>query len=85
LETYCRAVAQYRNIHALHILEALTDKATYPDSWYLPQNKKYVFKAIFKYNCGLYKKLYSQLKPQMDKDIFDDIAFSSMERPPTWR
>jgi hypothetical protein len=84
LEIYCRAVAQYKNMAALNILLALTEKSTYPDDWYLPQNKEYVFKAIYKYNCDLYKILYDYLKPQMDKDIFENIGFSFKYDPPTW-
>lgn len=80
LEIYCSAVAQYKNSSALNILKALTEKSTYPDDWYLPQNKEYVFKAIRKYTCDLYKNLYSKLKPQMNKDI----DFSFKNQPPTW-
>ena len=85
LEIFCRAVAQYKDTGALNILQALTEKSTYPDDWYLPHNKEYVFKAIYKYNCKLYKKLYDRLKPQMHKDIFDNIDFFSFnDRPPDW-
>ena len=84
LEIYCKAVAQYKTIAALNILQALTEKSTYPDDWYLPHNKAYVFKAIYKYNCGLYKRLYDHLKPQMDKGIFDNIDFSFKDSPSTW-
>jgi hypothetical protein len=84
LEIYCKAVAQYKNVAALNILQALTEKSTYPDTWYLPHNKEYVFRAIYKYNCNLYKDLYNHLKPQMDKDIIEDIGFSFKYEPPTW-
>lgn len=84
LEIYCKAVAQYKTIAALNILQALTEKSTYPDDWYLPHNKEYVFKAIYKYNSELYKRLYDYLKLQMDKDIFDNIDFSFKDRPSTW-
>lgn len=84
LEIYCRAVAQYKTKAALNILEALTEKSTYPDDWYLPQNKEYVFKAIYKYNCELYRSLYNKLKTRMDKDVFDNMDFSSKDEPATW-
>lgn len=84
LEIYCKAVAQFRNTAALDILQSLTEKSTYPDDWYLPYNNEYVFKAIYKYNCALYKKLYDQLKPHMDKDIFDNLDFSFKDKPVTW-
>ncbi|GAB2842146.1 hypothetical protein [Ferruginibacter profundus] len=84
LEIYCKAVARYKTKDAFNILQALTEKSTYPDDWYLPDNKEYVFKAIYEYNCDLYKKLYDHLKPQMDKDIFDNIDFSFKDRPSTW-
>lgn len=84
LEIYCRAVAQYRDKKALSILKALTIKSTFPDDWYLPQNKEFVFKAIHKYNCPIYKDLYKQLIPQIDKDIFENIDFSLKDRPRTW-
>jgi hypothetical protein len=84
LEIYCRAVAQYRNQNALNILNALTIKSTFPDDWYLPQNIEFVFKAIHKYNCPIYKDLYKQLIPHVDKDIFENIDFSLKDRPRTW-
>ena len=84
LELYSRAVAQYQNEKALLILQALTEKSTYPDEWYLPQNKRYVFKALHKYNCPLYKNLYAKLKTQMDKDDLESVEYSAKDRPPTW-
>jgi hypothetical protein len=84
LEIYCRAVAQYKSAAALKILHALTKSATYPDTWYLPHNKEFVFKAIYRYNCSLYKGLYDQLKPVLRKDIVDDEDTSVRYRPATW-
>jgi hypothetical protein len=84
LEVYCRAVAQYKTQSALDILVALTKGSTYPDDWYLPHNKAYVFKAIHRYNCVLYKDLYDQLRPQMDKDFFKSMDISLSDRPSTW-
>jgi hypothetical protein len=84
LELYSRAVAQYQNDRALHILQALTEKSTYPDGWYLSQNKEYVFKALYKYNYPLYKNLYANLKTQMDKYNLESVDYSLKDRPPTW-
>jgi hypothetical protein len=66
------------------ILQALTEKATYPDDWYLPDNTKYVFKVICTYNSDGYKNLYNHLKPQMDKDIFENIDYSFKYKALTW-
>jgi hypothetical protein len=84
LDLYCRAVAQYQNNNALIILSALTEKITYPDDWYLSDNKQYVFKALYKYICPLYRNLYNKLKPQMDKYVFESIDYSFKDRRPTW-
>lgn len=84
LEIYCKSVAQYKTLAALNILRALTERSTYPDDWYLPHNKEYVFKAIYKYSSSLYINLYDHLKQQMDKDIFEDIDFSFKDRPSSW-
>ena len=65
LKYFCLAVAMFKNNKSLEILTALTKKETYPDAWYLPRNKEYVFTAIHKYNSPLYDKLYKELKPQM--------------------
>lgn len=80
LKYYCLAVAMFKNTRSLEILTALTKKETYPDSWYLPHNKEYVFTAMHKYHSPIYDNLYKELKPQMsdfvmkylDKPDFDD-------------
>ncbi|TVT39301.1 hypothetical protein FNT36_16735 [Hymenobacter setariae] len=73
LKYYCRAVASYKNENSLKILTSLTTKDTYPDSWYLPQNKESVFLAICKYRCPLYNQLYTKLKPQMGEYILKHL------------
>jgi len=79
LKYYCQAVAQYRNQESLKILTLLTKKETYPDSWYLPQNKEYVFKAIQKFPAPLYDKTYRELKSQIH-----DLTPDFFESRKTW-
>lgn len=84
LEVYCRAVAVYKNKEALNILQALTQPATYPDSWYLGHNKEFVFKAIHRNNCPVYRGLYSQLKPQMDREVLESANLPIPDSSPAW-
>ncbi|MDD4971979.1 MAG: hypothetical protein PHT07_21340 [Paludibacter sp.] len=79
LKYFCQAVAQYRNQKSLAILKSLTKKETYPDSWYLPQNKENVFKAIQKFPSPLYDKIYRELKLQIH-----DLSPDFFESRKTW-
>lgn len=79
LKNYCIALAQYRNQQSLTILTSLIKEKTYPDSWYLPQNKEYVLKAIEKYPSPLYKKIYGELKSEIH-----DITPDFFEGGKTW-
>lgn len=82
---YCKALAQYKNKQALRVLTALTKGPTYPDSRNLEYNKQAVFRAIYQYNCALYQGLYKTLKPQMPKDVLEDITDTPYyDGPPTW-
>jgi hypothetical protein len=84
LKYYCQAVAQYKNQSSLEILTALTKKETYPDSWYLPKNTEYVFKAIHKYNSPIYNDLYKTLRPQMDSIVIKYIDKPDYDARTTW-
>jgi hypothetical protein len=84
LKLYCRAVAQYKNQNSLNILVALTKKETYPDSWYLPDNKEYVFKAIHKYKSPIYDSLYNSLKPQMSEFVMKYLDIPDYDDRTTW-
>lgn len=84
LKYYCRAVAQYKSQKALKILKALTLSKTYPDDWYLPDNKEFVFKAMHAYYSPLYKGLYNQLRPQMDSLVIESLDKPEWEELPTW-
>lgn len=84
LKYYCRAVAQYKTQNSLDILVALTKKETYPDSWYLPQNKEYVFSAIHKYKSPIYDSLYKALKPQMDEIVMKYLDTPDYDDRKTW-
>lgn len=79
LKNYCLALAQYRNQQSLAILTSLTKEKTYPDSWYLPQNKENVFKALQKFPSPLYDKLYRELKLQIH-----DLSPNLFESRKTW-
>ena len=84
LKYYCRAVAQYQNQKSLDILIALTRKETYPDSWYLPHNQKYVFRAIHKYKSPIYDSLYNKLRPQMDDYVIKYLDKPDYDEQTTW-
>lgn len=84
LKIYCRAVAQYETQNSLSILIALTKKETYPDSWYLPHNKEYVFKAIHKYKSPIYDSLYNSLKPQMSDFVMEYLDKPDYDDRTTW-
>lgn len=73
LESYCRAIAQYKNAKSLAILIALTKPETYIESWNSKKGKEYVFKAIHKYKSPIYDSLYNELKPQMDEFFLEDL------------
>ena len=84
LKIYCGAVAQYETQNSLDILIALTKKETYPDSWYLPHNKEYVFKAIHKYKSPIYDSIYNVLKPQMSDFVMEYLDESDYNDITTW-
>ncbi len=84
LKYYCRAVAKFKNQSSLRILTALTIKGTYPDTWYLPRNKEYVFKAIHKYHSPIYDNLYQELKPEMDNYVMDYLNEPDDDDDTTW-
>jgi hypothetical protein len=84
LKLYCRAVARYKNQNSLDILVALTKKETYLDSWYLPDNKESVFRAIHKYKSPIYDSLYNAIKPQMDELVMKHLDTPDYDDIKTW-
>jgi hypothetical protein len=84
LKYYCLAVAMFKNNRSVEILTALTKKETYPDAWYLPQNRDYVFTAIHKYNSPHYDNLYKELKPQMSDFVMKYIDKPDYDDRKTW-
>lgn len=84
LKYYCLAVAQFNNKNSLDILTALTKKETYPDSWYLPHNKEYVFTAIHKYSSPIYDNLNNELRPQMDSIVMKYLDSPDYDEMTTW-
>lgn len=84
LKFYCQAVAKYKNQESLAILIDLTKKETYPDSWYLPHNKEYVFRAIHKYKSPIYDSLYHALKPQMNELVMKNLDTPDYDDRKTW-
>lgn len=84
LKLYCRAVARYKNQNSLDILVALTKKETYLNSWYLTDNKEYVFRAIHKYNSPIYDSLYNAIKPQMDELVMKHLDAPDYDDIKTW-
>jgi hypothetical protein len=80
---YYRALAAYKSVESLKILTALTKKETYPYDYYLSFNKEFIFKAIHKHNCPLYKQLYAELKSQMEDHVLDgldDLEYDEWEK-----
>lgn len=84
LKYYCLAVAMFKNTSSLEILTALTKKDTYPDSWYLPYNKEYVFTAMHKYPSPIYDNLYKELKPQMSDFVIEYLDKPDYNDETTW-
>ncbi|RYY47472.1 MAG: hypothetical protein EOO06_12435 [Chitinophagaceae bacterium] len=84
LRYFCQALAQYKTATSLSILTALTKKETYPDSWYLPQNREYVFRAIHKYYSPPYKKIYQELKPTMSANVMEYLDKPAYDEYRTW-
>lgn len=84
LKYYCLAVAMFKNTSSLEILTALTKKETYPDTWYLPDNKKYVFTAMHKYQSPIYDNLYKELKPQMSNYVMEYLDKPDYDDRTTW-
>ena len=84
LKYYCLAVAMFKNTRSLEILTALTKKETYPDSWYLPHNKEYVFTAMHKYQSPVYDNLYKELKPQMSDFVMEYLDKPDYDDRTTW-
>lgn len=84
LKYYCRAVAVYKNESSLAILTALTKPGTYPDAYYIRQNKENVFIALHKHRSPLYESLYNELKPQMSEYILKYLNDPDYFDQPTW-
>jgi hypothetical protein len=84
LKYYCRAVAQYSNQSSLDILNSLTKKETYPDSWYFSYNQEHIFRAIHKYPSPLYDSLYNALKPQMSEYVIEYLDKPDYDEKTNW-
>lgn len=84
LKFYCRAVSQYRNRNSLNILVSLTKKETYPDTWYLPSNKEYVFRAIHKHKSPIYDSLYNALEPKISEYVIKYLDKPDYDDRKTW-
>jgi hypothetical protein len=82
---FCRAVAAFKNQESLKILEYIELNNTYINTPYWPPyNKRYVFKAINKFNSPIYSKLKDKVKSTLDKDEIKTILAPGYNEEENW-
>lgn len=84
LRLYCRAIVAYKDRRSALLLNYLTRKDTYPDAWYLPYNREYVFRAIGRNPSAVYDSLYSALLPEMDSSAIAGQDYHDYDEKRAW-